>query len=89
MTAPTHRRPVRPVPEQRHVPFVRDDVVGDCRPAQAAELQALGAEGILMKELPRRLAPFVSVSPWPRRSGGCGRAPAFPPAGARGSAFHV
>jgi hypothetical protein len=35
MAARAERLPVRPVPEQRHVPFVRDDVIGECRPAQA------------------------------------------------------
>ena len=38
-------------------------MIGDCRPAQTAVLLALGAERIFIKELPRRLAPFASISP--------------------------
>jgi len=42
---------------------VRNDVIGDWRPAQAPALQALGAKRILVKELPGRLAPLASISP--------------------------
>jgi hypothetical protein len=68
VAAPAERLPVLAIPEQRHVSFVRDDVIGDGRRTQAAEPLTFGAEGVLMKELPRRLAPFVAVSPgrWTR-----------------------
>jgi hypothetical protein len=63
VAAPAECLPVRPVPEQYHVPFVRNDVIGDCRPAQEAAPLTFGAKRILMKELPRRLAPLASISP--------------------------
>ena len=62
MATAAQRLPVIPVPEQREIPFVRNDVINlGCR-YQEPLLEALDAERILGKESFRGDAPFVAIT---------------------------
>jgi hypothetical protein len=62
MTAFTHCSPVVLIPEQRRIPFVRDDVINFGGGNQMPVLQAFDAERIPGKESLRGNAPGVSVA---------------------------
>jgi hypothetical protein len=71
MIALRHRRPVADVPEQSHVPTVRNDVIDDFSRIDSAAVIAkvIDCDRMLLQESLRRFLPSVAVtalcSSWP------------------------